>query len=478
MGSMIMEKPHAVCAPYPSQGHIGPMTKLAKLLHSKGFYITFVNTQFNHNRLLRSRGSQSLDGLDDFRFATIPDGLPPSDFDGIQDVPALCDSTSKHCLAPFRDLVIKLREDPQVPRISCIVADGVMTFGLCAAEQLGIPGIMFWTASACGLMGYLQYQDLVDRGLVPFKDSNYPTNGILDTPLDWIPGMKGMRLKDIPSFIRTTDPSDIMLNFFIQEVARAPKASAIVLNTFDDMEREVLDALKARLPNIYTIGPLPLMCSRLPLTSLQSIGSNLWKEDNCIDWLDTKEPGSVIYVNYGTTTITTGNSLVEFAWGLANSKQNFLWVIRPDLVREDKAKLPQEFLDATKERGMVASWCPQEQVLAHPSTGGFLTHCGWNSMVESVCGGVPVICWPFFAEQQTNCRYACTHWGIGVELGSQVRREEVEGAVREMMEGERGTVVKKKARELKECAENATKPGGTSYTNLEKVLNEVLRLRE
>ncbi|KAL5992482.1 hypothetical protein ACLOJK_013401 [Asimina triloba] len=172
MSSICMEKPHAVCVPYPTQGHITPMMKLAKLLHSKGFYITFVNTQFNHSRFLKSRGPNSLDGLDDFRFASISDGLPPSDRDDAQDIPALCDSTRENCLVPFRNLLIKLQGDPNVPEVSCIVSDGVMTFGLCAAEELGIPGISFWTASACGLMGYLQFEELIHLGVVPFKGRN------------------------------------------------------------------------------------------------------------------------------------------------------------------------------------------------------------------------------------------------------------------------------------------------------------------
>ncbi|KAL5992481.1 hypothetical protein ACLOJK_013400 [Asimina triloba] len=297
-------------------------------------------------------------------------------------------------------------------------------------------------------------------------------------PVDWVPSMKGIRLRDLPSFIRTTDPLEIMLNFFIKELANAPKASATVFNSFDEMEGEVLEALKSIFPNIYTIGPLPLLCNQLTESPLKSIGSSLWREDDCMEWLDTKEPGSVIYVNYGSTTIMTGNKQIDFAWGIANSKQSFLWVIRPDLVREETGiLLPQEFLDATKDRGRLASWCPQELVLAHPSIGGFLTHAGWNSILESVCSGVPVICWPFFGEQPTNCRYACIRWGIGVEINNNVKREEVEGLVREVMVGEKGKEMRKNARELKECAENATKPGGPSYVNLQKLVNEVARAK-
>eukprot|EP00261_Vitis_vinifera_P032668 XP_019073911.1 PREDICTED: 7-deoxyloganetin glucosyltransferase-like [Vitis vinifera] len=170
----------------------------------------------------------------------------------------------------------------------------------------------------------------------------------------------------------------------------------------------------------------------------------------------------------------TDRHLKEFAWGLANSKYSFLWIIRPDIVMGDSAVLPEEFLKETKDRGLLVSWCPQEQVLSHPSVGVFLTHCGWNSMLEAICGGVPVICWPFFADQQTNCRYACTTWGIGVEVDHDVKRDEIEELVKEMMGGDKGKQMRKKAQEWKMKAEEATDVGGSSYTNFDKFIKEAL----
>ncbi|KAF8370168.1 hypothetical protein HHK36_031799 [Tetracentron sinense] len=478
MASMaIAEKPHAVCIPYPAQGHINPMLKLAKLLHYRGFHITFVNTEFNHQRLLKSRGPDSLNGLPDFQFRTIPDGLPPSDVDATQDIPSLCESTSKTCLAPFRNLISHLNgtSSSNFPPVSCIVSDGVMTFSLKVAEELSIPEILFWTTSACGFLGYAHYCHLIERGLTPLKDESYLTNGYLDTIIDWVPGMKDVRLRDFPSFIRTTDPSDLMLNFLKDEAERASKACAIIFNTFEALEYDVLDGLSSMFPPIYTIGPLPLLQEQISDNRLKKIGSNLWKEETgCLEWLNSKEPNSVVYVNFGSITVMTPQQMIEFAWGLANSKKTFLWIIRPDLVVGDEAMLPPEFVTETEERGMLASWCQQEQVLKHKSIGGFLTHSGWNSTLESICCGVPMICWPFFAEQQTNCRYVCKEWGIGMEIDNNVKREEVEMLVRELMEGEKGKEMKNKAMEWKKIAEAASKPVGSSHLNLDKVINEVL----
>ena len=144
------------------------MLKLGKLLHSKDFHITFVNTEYNHGRLVRSRGPDAVRGAAGFRFESIPDGLPPSDVDATQDIPALCESTPKNCLAPFRELLGKLNRAAGPP-VTCIVSDGCMSWTLDAAEELGVPEVLFWTTSACGFMAYLHYRHLVNKGLAPLR---------------------------------------------------------------------------------------------------------------------------------------------------------------------------------------------------------------------------------------------------------------------------------------------------------------------
>nr|DAD21978.1 TPA_asm: hypothetical protein HUJ06_023441 [Nelumbo nucifera] len=336
LGVVEKQKLHAVCIPYPAQGHINPMFKLANILHYRGFHITFVHTEYNYRRLVKSRGLDSVKGRPGFRFETIPDGLPPSDdIDATQDIPSLCISTSKTCLVPFRNLLSKLNDSSSsnIPPVTCIISDGVM-------------------------------------------NTNYLINGYLDTIIDWIPGLiKDIRLRDLPSFVRTTDPDDILLNFLKEEAERerANKAQVIILNTFDVLELDALDALSSMFPRIYTIGPLHLLHNQIMEDGLKSVGSNLWKERlDCLEWLDSKKPNSVVYVNFGSITVMTSQQLVEFAWGLANSNHTFLWVIRVDLVAGDSVLLPPEFVTDTEERGLIVSWCPQEQVLNHPSIGTFL----------------------------------------------------------------------------------------------------------
>jgi UDP:flavonoid glycosyltransferase YjiC (YdhE family) len=253
------------------------------------------------------------------------------------------------------------------------------------------------------------------------------------------------------------------------------RASVIILNTFNELESEVINVLHSMFPSLYTIGPFASLLNQSPHNQLTSLDSNLWKEDTkCLEWLEPKEPRSIVYVNFGSITIMSEEKLLEFAWGLANSKKPFLWIIRPDLVIGGSVVLSSEFVDEISDRGLIVSWCPQEKVLNHPSVGGFLTHCGWNSTTESICAGVPMLCWPFFADQPTNCRFICNELEIGIEIDTNVKREEVEKLVNELMVGEKGKKMKQKAMELKKKTEEDTKPDGCSYINLDKVIKEIL----
>ncbi|XP_040379497.1 7-deoxyloganetin glucosyltransferase-like [Oryza brachyantha] len=475
---------HAVMIPYPVQGHVTPMMKLAKLLHARGFHVTFVNTEFNRRRLLASRGAAAVDGVPAFDFATVPDGLPPSDADATQDIAALCRSTMTTWLPRVAALLARLNDPASgVPPVTCVLADAVMSFAYDAAREVGVPCAAVCMAGACGLVGFSHYRQLVDRGLVPLRDAAQLTDGYLDTVVDGARGMcDSVRLRDFPSFIRTTDRDDVLLNFLMHEVERLALPDAVVLNTFDDLERPALDAIRAAiLPPVYTVGPLHLHVRRAvpegsPLDV--AIGSNLWKEqDGLLEWLDGRPPRSVVYVNYGSITVMTNEQLLEFAWGLANSGYPFLWNVRPDLVKGDAAVLPPEFLAAVEGRGLLTTWCPQEKVIEHPAVGVFLTHSGWNSTLESISGGVPMLSWPFFADQQTNCRYKRTEWGVGMEIGGEVRRGELAATIREATEGEKGREMRRRAAEWKEMAARATLPGGPAETNLTRLIDEVLLKR-
>ncbi|XP_047064479.1 7-deoxyloganetin glucosyltransferase-like [Lolium rigidum] len=478
------KKPHVVCMPAAAQGHITPMLKLAKILHTRGFHVTFVNTEFNQRRLLETRGPAALDGLPDFRFAAMWDGLSTPDADAHQNLPELCYAVMNTCLPQFMALLAKLNVPGSgVPPVTCIIADSVMSFAYDAAKEIGVPCAALWTSSACGFMGYRHSRQLIEQGFVPFKDEAQVTDkGHLDTVVHGFRGMcEGMRLRDFHSFIRTTDREDALLNFVMAMAERLSLPNAVVLNTFDEIEGPVLDAMRDILPPMYTVGPLHRYASLVvPAgTTVDGLGSNLWKEedDGLLEWLDGHGASSVVYVNYGSITVMTNEELLEFAWGLAGSGYPFVWNIRPDLVRGDTAVLPPEFMSSVGDRSMLTTWCAQEKVIAHEAVGVFLTHSGWNSTLESICAGVPMLSWPFFSEQQTNCRYKCTEWGIAMEIGGEVKRVELAQMIQEAMEGEKGHQMRKRSAEWKEKAVRATLPGGPAEANLDAVISDVLLAR-
>ncbi|XP_047077739.1 7-deoxyloganetin glucosyltransferase-like isoform X3 [Lolium rigidum] len=478
------EKPHAVCLPFPAQGHITPMFNVAKLLHARGFHVTFVNSEYNHARLVRTRGAAALAGFPGFRFDTIPDGMPAiDDYDDdiTQDIPKLCKSTTETCLEPFRRLLSEINSSASAeghPPVTCVISDVIMGFSMDAAKELGLPYVQLSTASAVSYLAYHHYNLLIDRGIFPLKGTHayvkLLTDGYLNTPVEDVPGLRSMRLRDFPSFIHSTDPEEFMVGYAIKETARTASASAVIINSFADLEGQEVDAMETLLglPKVYMLGPLPLVAA--PQSTAIS-GLSLWKEqEECLQWLHDKDPGSVVYVNFGSIVVMTSEQLVEFAWGLANSGREFIWIIRRDLVKGDAAVLPPEFLAMTAERGFMASWCPQQEVLNHPTVGAFLTHSGWNSALESICAGVPVLSWPFFADQQTNCRYQCNEWGVGMEIDSNVQRDVVSVLIMELMEGEKGKAMRKRAEEWREKAVMAAEPDGSAHRNFDELVRDVL----
>ncbi|KAF7066010.1 hypothetical protein CFC21_072070 [Triticum aestivum] len=388
-------------------------------------------------------------------------------------------STTEALVPHFRSLVSGL-----LPPASCVISD--VEHVLHASKKMGLRCVTFWTTSAFAFMASQQLQRLVDAGIVPLKEAEQLRNGYLDdTVVDWVPGMPSdIRLRDFPSFIRTTDPDDAILKIILNAMAcHRTTPSAIIFHTFDEIDREAMAAMSTILPPTYAVGPLPLLLGQVSGGGVvDTLESNLSRVNHAsLEWLEGKRPDSVLYVSFGSIATLTSSQLVEFAWGLANSKKDFLWVIRDDLVSDGDgpaaAVLPPEFLEETKARSHVTSWCPQEAVLRHEATGAFLTQCGWNSVLESLSAGVPMLCWPFGADQYTNARYVCSEWRVGVEIGGDVKRGEVEAAVKEVMGGDGGKEMKRMAMEWKEKAAMAALPGGPSWVNLEKVVNEVLALQ-
>ncbi|XP_073021207.1 7-deoxyloganetic acid glucosyl transferase-like [Primulina eburnea] len=467
--------PHVLIFPLPAQGHMNSMLNLAQLLCLSDFHVTFIVSEFNHSRLLKHSGTGSTFArYPGIQFQTIPDGLPddhPRAGYKIMDIiPSLINNVApifKKMLME-KDLFASANRRP----VTCIVADGVLSFAADFAEERGIPLIYFRTISACAFWVYFCISQVTEANKIPLQE-----NG-LEEFAKTIPGMEGLlRSCDLPRFYGVDDTSDPGLWEVIALTGQTVRAKAFILNTFDDLEQPVLSNILKHMPRLYTIGPGNAhFKSRLGENKADAStpSASLWAEDlNCIDWLNAQKPKSVIYVSFGSITTVTREQLLEFWHGLVNSGQRFLWVMRPDsILGKDKDRIPAELEKGTKENGYMVEWAPQEEVLNHSAVGGFLTHGGWNSILESIDAGVPMICWSYFADQMVNSRFVSEVWKIGLDIKDRCDRVVIENAVRELMEVRKDQFLDR-ADHLAKKAKMTISEGGSSYRNLNDLIEHI-----
>lgn len=352
--------------------------------------------------------------------------------------------------------------------VTCIISDGLFSYVLDLAEELAIPVIYFRTISACAFWAYFCIPQLIEAGELPLKGDD------MDVPISSVPGMESyLRRRDLPSFCRA-DLTDGSFQMVLNQTQQTPRAQALILNTFEGLEGAILSQVGAKCPNIYTVGPLHAhLKARLP-TKRTSSNSLREEDESCLTWLDDQPLNSVIYVSFGSITTMTRDQHVEFWHGLVNSGKRFLWVVRPDSLasKEVKREIWGELEEATKARGYIVGWAAQEEVLAHRAVGGFLTHCGWNSTLESIVAGVPMLCWPFLADQQINSRFVGEVWKIGMDMKDSCDRVVIEKMVRDLMEVRRDEFVGR-ASEMANLARDSLRVGGTSYCNLDRLVKDI-----
>ncbi|KAL5991638.1 hypothetical protein ACLOJK_012547 [Asimina triloba] len=282
--------------------------------------------------------------------------------------------------------------------------------------------------------------------------------GQLDAIVREIPPL---RLKDLPDMGSANPERVAVLIANIENSIRS--ARALIWNTFDGLESTALEEIKSNfVPTpIFVVGPLHML-------SPGSSNSLLKEDHSCMAWLDKQSPGSVLYVSFGSVAIVDTKDLGEIAWGLANSGQPFLWVVRPGLIQgQAEFQMPDGFEEETGQRGRVVEWAPQEKVLAHPSVGAFWTHNGWNSTLEGISRGVPMICSPYLWDQKVNARYVSQAWGMGLQLEKGFDRGEIEQAIRRLMVDAEGKEVRKRMNDFAEIAIRDTSKGGSSYESAE-----------
>lgn len=433
--------------PLPLEGHTNPMLHLADILYSKGFSITIIHTNYL-NSLHPSNHPN-------FTFRSIvPDEAEPSGGGGVL---RLITVLNRGCVEAFRKSVAELVAEGS-NHIGCLITDTHWYFTQQVADEFGIRRIVLRTANVSAFLAMLALPALRPIYLSP---SSSETS--LEDPL---PNFPHLRFKDLPAMMDQSPHliDQILSSLFIQTKA----SSAIIFNSFDHLEPDPLlkcFQLFSPIP-IFSLGPFH---KHLPLTP---------QPHSSLSWLNTKPPKSVLYVSFGTLATVESHDFVEIAWGLANSSHPFLWVVRPGMVRgyEWLELLPEGFEEMVGERGLIVKWAPQREVLAHPAIGGFWTHNGWNSTIESICEGVPMLCYPCFGDQKANARYVTHVWGIGVMLGDhKLERGEIEKGIAKLMAEKENGEIMKRIKDLKEKADSCVKEGGSTFKSLDNLVNFILK---
>ncbi|XP_059666353.1 7-deoxyloganetic acid glucosyltransferase-like isoform X2 [Cornus florida] len=301
----------------------------------------------------------------------------------------------------------------------------------------------------------------------------------MDLLVKSVPGMEDfLRRRDLPSLCRVDEVNNENLQFIKIETRKTPRAHALIKNTFDELEGPVLSQIRTHCPNLFSIGPLHAhlkarLAAETKFSSTHS--SSFWEEDrSCVTWLDSQPSKSVIYVSFGSITIVTRDQLMEFWYGLVNCGYRFLWVMRPDSIvgKDVETRIPAELVDGTRDRGYMVDWAPQEEVLAHPAVGSFLTHSGWNSTLESIVSGVPMICWPYFADQMINSRFVSEVWKLGLDMKDTCDRVIIEKMIRDLMDVKKDEF-QERANMMAKLAKRAVSEGGSSYCNLDRLIKYI-----
>ncbi|KAE8653698.1 UDP-glycosyltransferase 76C3 [Hibiscus syriacus] len=442
--------------PMPFQGHINPMLQLANILHERGFSISIIHTHFN---------SPNTANYPHFRFYSIPDGLPENYVvspDPIRIV-ALIKSLNSNCQTPVRDCLTELVStslEDEHP-IACLITDVLWYSTQAVADDLKLPRIVLRTSNVSSFLVMVSMPLLFQKGYLPLQDSQAENQ---------VPELPYFRFKDVSMF-KVIDVGSFFE--FADTVVEGTKASSgIIFNSCEDLEEEYVTKFSLCFPiPVFLIGPFH---KYFPASS-----SSLLPQDNtCISWLDKQQPKSVIYVSFGSIAAIEETEFLEVAWGLANSKQPFLWVVRPGVVQGCKwlEPLPDGFVEMVGERGHIVKWAPQQEVLLHPSTGVFWTHCGWNSTLESLCEGVPMICQPAFGDQITDARFVSHVWKVGIHLEFKIERGVIDKAIRRSMVEPEGQEMRDRIKLLKDKMNLCLKPGGSSYKSLDNLVSYMLSL--
>ncbi|KAM7496296.1 hypothetical protein LguiA_020710 [Lonicera macranthoides] len=451
-------KAHCLVVPFPCQGHINPMLQFSRRLEHKGLRVTIAVTQ--HLYKTTQRVSSSGSGTGSISVETISDG---KEYGELHNIRAYLERFQEVGSQTLTQLVKKL-SDSGCP-VDCIVYDAFMPWALDIVKRFGLVGAAFFTQScAVNNIYYHVYKGLIE---LPLREDK-----IL------VPGLPELQRLDMPSFMSDFGSYPAIFEMLGYQFSNFDKADWLLVNSFYELEEEVVDWM-AKLGRLKTIGPtIPSNYLDKRLKDDNDYGLNMFnpKTDTCMTWLSERLNGSVAYVAFGSLAELGIEQMEELSQGLKKSGKYFLWVVRAS----EEDKLPKNFVEETCEKGLVVSWCPQLEVLAHKAIGCFVTHCGWNSTLEALSLGVPVMAMPQWTDQLTNAKYALDVWRNGVrpqinEKGI-VTSEVIKNCLIEIIEGVRGKEIQRNSIKWEELAKKSVNEGGSSDKNIDEFVSTLVNM--
>ncbi|CAI9108456.1 OLC1v1008045C1 [Oldenlandia corymbosa var. corymbosa] len=458
-------KTHVLVLILPVQGHINPLLQFSKLIASKGIKVTVVFTNPIETTSLAGNESELI------KFECIPERIKekevPENSAQNQDAHEARIQSLKVKVLEHLPLILEGKASSGEP-VKVVVYDSLVHYAYDVAKELGIQGAAFFTQSA--IVSAIFYH--LHEGTLRLPLQGESITGSL--PL--VPSI--FKQQDMPSFVNdSTGAYASILRFILDQSLNFHKADCLLINTFDTLEPQIVSWMVSHYPNVKTIGPsIPSMYLDKRMEDDKDYGITLFKPETqaCKQWLDKKSSGTVVYASFGSLASLGDEQMTELAWGLVNSQCDFLWVVRAS----EESKLPRNFASELAGKGLIVNWCPQLEVLAHDAVGCFLTHCGWNSTLEALSLGVPMVVMPQLSDQPTNAKLIVDVWQTGVRLLSGedgiVKRGEVETGIKEAIVGDRSIELKNNAVKWKQLAKEAVREGGSSYANTEGIVASIL----
>ncbi|KAJ7514103.1 hypothetical protein O6H91_23G027800 [Diphasiastrum complanatum] len=491
---------HVVIAPLPCYGHILPSISLARALAAKGLFVTFVLSQ---HRITgpRSVASHIRSLPPSFRLVAIPDPLSSHCLaygvdEGADSVPAELER-SQLMRQPFERLMDDLMAADDFPGAPvCIISDVWLSWTQETADTFHIPRYLFYPCQAAIMAPLLFLPVLQAQGRLPLKATPAPDDveACDEELVVRVPNMPPLRNLDCDSLLLETFTRSVH-DAYIRIWMTFYKVTGVLIYSFYELDTVAVNALRNPILNpsqveILTVGPLHSPANFAHPASEAAEGRNAvsQEEEQCLQWLDSHSSSSVLYVSFGTIFLPSLEQIHELALGLEASEQSFLWILRPPIGMLSPSEefnvsaiLPEGFLSRIQNKGLIIrNWASQKLILSHPSTGAFLTHCGWNSTLESICMGVPTVAFPQFADQRMNCKLLVNQLKVGAELHRRaddlVERGEVERVTRLMLTGKEGIEMRSRAKQWSAAAFKAMEKDGSSDRNLESFVLKMKKL--